>query len=150
MRTETINIYNIEEHPNPKACYDWIRANWHDLAQHYVEDMIASLKALKEEIGGELDYSLSVVPDRGEFVTLYNYDMDKLKNLYRVKDTCPLTGMCYDITIIEALCISSAVLALQVTDTLHKEGEYAFSDEGLKDTCIANDYEFLENGTFKA
>lgn len=147
MRTETIKIYTIEDHPNPESCFEWIRNNWHDLAQHYVDDMIESLKALRDTIGGDLDYSLSVVPDRGEFCIFKNYDAAKLEELYKSKDSCPLTGMCYDIDIIEAIkdnSLESAVLSI-----LHKEGEYAFSDEGLRDTCEANGYEFLEDGTFK-
>lgn len=145
MRTKTINIYKINEHPNPEACFEWIRNNWHDLGQHCVDEMIDSLKALAKEIDGELDYSLSIVPYRGEFVTIKEFNRSKLARLYKRREECPLTGMCYDHDVIEALHNGglSAVL-----NTLHAEGDYIYSDEGLRETCEANDYEFTEDGKF--
>jgi hypothetical protein len=146
MRTETITrtIYTIDEHPSQESCFDWIRNNWHDLGDHYVDDMVQSLKALAAAVGGKLNYSVSIVPDRGEFVTLDDYDAEKLADLFKSKDECPLTGMCYDIDVIEGLYageLDSAVLK-----TLHAGGEYIYSDEGLYELCQANDYEFTENG----
>ncbi len=123
---------------------DYVRNNWHDLAQHYVEDMIESLKALAKETGGTLDYSLSVVPDRGEFVRLSGYSADRLAALLKKKDECPLTGMCYDIDVIEAL--ANGELESAVLKTLHAEGEYTYSDEGLSEMFEANEYEFTKEG----
>jgi hypothetical protein len=146
MRQKTINIYTITDHPNPAACFDWIRNNWHDLGQHCVDEMIDSLKALSAAVNGKLDYSLSIVPDRGECVTIKDFDQEKLERLYNKRTECPLTGMCYDFDVIEGLYkgeLESAVLK-----TLHAEGEYIYSDEGLRETCEANGYEFIENGKF--
>jgi len=36
--------------------------------------------------------------------------------------------------------------ASDLLETLHKEGEYIYSDEGLKETLMAHEYEFKENG----
>lgn len=146
MRTKTINIYTIDEHPNPEKCFDWIRNNWHDLGQHCVDEMIDSLKALAKEIDGELDYSLSIVPDRGEYVTIKEFNRAKLARLYKRREECPLTGMCYDQDVIEAL--NKDELESAVLKTLHAEGEYIYSDEGLRETCEANGYEFTEEGKF--
>lgn len=145
MRTKTINIYTIAEHPQPEKCFQWIRDNWHDLGQHCVDEMIDSLKALAKEINGTLDYSLSIVPDRGEYVTIKDFDQDKLERLYAKREDNPLTGVCYDQDAIEALYNGDLGTILK---TLHAEGEHLYSDEGLRETCEANEYEFDENGKF--
>lgn len=144
MRTETINIYTIDEHPNKEACFEWIRNNWHDLGDFTLELMTDSLNALAYEIGGNLDYSLSIVPDRGEFVKITGDREESLKSLYEKRDSCPLTGCCYDVDVIEGLFNDE--LESTVLDTLHKEGDYIYSDEGLLNLCQANEYEFTENG----
>lgn len=148
MRVKQIELFTFEELDDDakETARDYARDNWHDLAQHYVDDMIASLTALQKEVGGKLDYSLSVVPDRGEFCELKDFNEEKLKELVKKKDDCPLTGVCYDIDIIEALAngeLSSAVLK-----TLHAEGEYTYSDKGLDEMFIANEYEFTKEGKF--
>jgi len=145
MRQETINIYTIEDHPEPDLCYDWIRNNWHDLGQHCVEDVIESLKVLAEKIDGKLDYSISINPDRGEFIRITDYDEHALKDIYLKRDDCPLTGVCYDFDVIYGLYHSE--LETKVLRMIHKEGEHIYSDEGLKETCIANEYEFNSNGS---
>ena len=145
MRQEIRNIYTIDEHPNKEACYDYVRNNWHDIGEHYIADMVASLKALAEAVNGTLDYSLSIVPDRGEHVSIKYYDSTLLKELHGKRDECPLTGMYYDYDVIDGLAngrLDAAVLGM-----LHKEGEYLYSDEGIKDMCDANEYEFYEDGT---
>lgn len=146
MRQETVNIYTISDHPEPEKCLEWIRDNWHDIGQHYVEEMACSLIALKNEINGNLDYALSIVPDRGEYVRLTSYDENALKSLYAKKDDCPLTGVCYDIYVIEGLY--NGDLENVVLSILHAEGEHIYSDEGLREMCEANEYEFLANGEF--
>lgn len=147
-RTETITLYNFDELSDEakEKARDYVRNNWHDLAQHYVDDMIETLKALKTEIGGDLDYSISVVPDRGEFVKLSGYSPEKLAKLMLKKDECPLTGMCYDIDVTEALAKDE--LEHAVLKTLHAEGEYTYSDEGIDEMLTANEHEFTEEGKF--
>lgn len=141
MRTIETKVYTIEEHPNTEKCFEWIRDNWHDLNNHSVDEFIESLKSLQKEIGGTLDFAVSAVPDRGEFISLKDYDKKALKELDAVE--CPLTGVFWDAEIIEALHDGYIEEALNI---LHKDTEYIYSDEGLREFCKANEYEFLENG----
>jgi hypothetical protein len=142
MRQETINIYTINEHPDKDACFQWIRENWHDLGDHVIEDAIESLKALAQAVNGTLGYCICINPDQSEYVTIKNYDKTALKALYKVRDECPLTGVCYDHDAIESLFKGDDTLL----NTLHAEGEFIYSDEGLQELCEANEYEFLTCG----
>ena len=108
--------------------------------------MINSLKALSEQVNGNLDYSISIMPDRGEFVSLTDYDKKALSELWLNRENCPLTGTYYDIDVIEGLYLEQ--LESQVLTTLHKQGEYLYSNEGLQELCEANGYEFYEDGKF--
>ncbi len=141
MRQIITNVYTIDEHPNKKACYEWIRDNWHDLNQHSVHYVIDSLKALSSVIGGTLDYCISSVPDRGEHITFTGYCKDTLKKL-KYGDQ-PLTGVCWDYEAIKGLQEGNSELVLEA---LHKDTEYAYSDVGLYEMCEANEYEFEEGG----
>ena len=143
MKTISFNVYEIEEHPNKTKCFEWIRNNWHDLNQHTVDEVIKSLTKLQEVIGGDLNYSISQVPDRGEFISFKNYDREKLCRLN--SDDCPLTGVCWDIDVIQNLRVNNINNVLNI---IHKDTEYVYSDEGLEELCIANEYEFDENGKF--
>ena len=142
MRTETINIYKIDEHPNKEKCFEWIRNNWHDLNQYSVDVIIDSIKALSEKIGGTFDYSICQVPDRGEHITFKDYSHEALCSISA--DDCPLTGVCWDIDLIVGLREGNPSKALEY---LHSDTEYKFSDEGLLELCEANGYEFNEDGS---
>lgn len=141
MRTITTTVYTIDEHPNPEKCYEWIRENWHDLNDPSRDEFIGSLNALQKEIGGELDYSISTVPCRGEYISLKGYDKEAMRKL--VASDCPLTGVCWDHDIIEAIQEGSLQSALK---SLHEDTEHLYSDEGLRDFLEANEYEFTEEG----
>jgi hypothetical protein len=144
MRQEIINIYTIEDHPNKELCFEWIRNNWHDLGEHCIEDMKASLRALNSAIDGTLDFSICIVPDQGEFVKITDYDKDAFCELVNKREECPLTGMCYDQDVIQGL--NDGDLGQAVLSSLHAEGNHIYSDEGLTDLCEGNEYEFLECG----
>ena len=137
--THTVNT--IETHPNKAAVYAWINANWHDLAQHSVDEFVCSLKVLAEAVDATLDYSISAVPDRGEFITLKDMNTSKLKRLKAVN--CELTGVCYDNDVIHAAQQGDVFNALSI---LHLESEYIYSDEALYNMCEANAYEFHDSG----
>jgi hypothetical protein len=141
MRTIETKVYTIDEHPCKSKCFEWIRDNWHDLNQHSVDEAIESLKALQQEIGGELDYAVSQVPDRGEHITFTNYDRDALCRLSA--DDLPLTGVCWDYEVITGLREDNAEMVL---NAIHSETEHTYSDEGLREFCEANGYEFTETG----
>ena len=142
MRTIETKIYTIDEHPNKDKCFEWIKDNIHDLNAHSVDEVADSLKALQKVIGGDLDYSIGQSPDRGEFITFKNYDEDSLKELNA--DEWPLTGVCWDADLIESMQTDGD--AYGVLRALHENTEYIYSDEGLRDLCEANEYEFTKEG----
>lgn len=141
MRLIVTQVFQIEEHPNREKCYEWIRSNWHDLNQYSVYELIDSIKALSEVIGGTHDYSFSQVPCRGEHITFKGYDQAILDNLDAESDC--LTGAFWDYHIIEGLREGNP---RDVLDRLHDDTEYIYSDEGLFELCRLNSYEFNENG----
>tara|TARA_R110000803_G_scaffold112660_5_gene181038 strand:- start:3224 stop:3670 length:447 start_codon:yes stop_codon:yes gene_type:complete len=141
MRVIETKVYTIDEHPNKEKCFDWIRNNWHDLNQHSVDEVIDSLTALQKEIGGDLDYSISSVSDRGEFITLKDYDKEALFSLSA--DDCSLTGVCWDVDLIEGLKSGNTE---NVLHSLHSDTEHCYSDKGLFEMCEANEYEFSDSG----
>tara|TARA_Y100000361_G_C10937988_1_gene227310 strand:+ start:53 stop:529 length:477 start_codon:yes stop_codon:yes gene_type:complete len=142
MRTIETNIYTIEDHPNKDKCFEWIRDNWHDLNEHSVHEVIDSIKALSKEIGGTCDYKISQVPSEGEYIKFKNYSQEDLYKLNA--DDCPLTGVSWDYDLIEGLKEGNPN---NVLETIHKETEYIYSDEGLYELCVGNDYEFNESGS---
>ncbi len=146
MQIKIYNTYKFNElsEEAKQSAFDYIRNNWHDLGQHVVEEVVDSLKALEKAVRGDLDYSISIVPDRGEYIRITDYDKQALKELNKKKDDCPLTGVCYDYDVIQSLVNGDIE---EVLNTIHKEGEYIYSDEGLTDMIEANDYDFLEDGT---
>ncbi len=143
MRTIETKVYTIDEHPSKEKCFAWIRDNWHDLNQHSVEEVMDSLKALQKEIGGEFDYSISQVPDRGEHVTFTDYDRDALCRLSA--DDLPLTGVCWDYEVIYGLRTRDM---RYLFNALHYDTEHIYSDEGLEELCEANGYEFDTKGNY--
>jgi len=141
MRTIEIKVYTIEEHPNKELCFEWIRNNWHDLSSHLVEEVVASLQSLQQRIGGDLDWAISAVPDRGEYIKFTNYDKEALNELD--SSECPLTGSWSDCSVIEGVQEGNPEKVLR---SLHDDTEYQYSDEGLQEMCEANEYEFNELG----
>lgn len=141
MRVIETKVYKIAEHPNKQLCYEWIRENKHDLNQHSVDEVIDSLEALKEKIGGNLNYSISSVPDRGEFIRFTDYDKEALCRLSA--DDCPLTGVCWDLDLIVGLRNGNPNKVLKY---LHIDTEYRYSNDGLLELCEANEYEFTSDG----
>lgn len=143
MKTVTYDVYTIDEHPSKRAVFEWIRVNWWDLGQFYIDDLVASLKGAQKALGGKLDYSISIGPDRGQYIYFTGFDRKLLRGLH--KHDCPFTGMCYDIDVIEALRKNDMGSLLTM---LHEEGEYIYSDEGLAEHCEANEYYFKKDGGF--
>jgi hypothetical protein len=141
MKTVKTNYYTIEEHPKKRNVYNWIRDNWHDLNDHNVDEFIDSLNELQKNIGGHLDYSISPIPDRGEYITLKQYDKEALYMLS--SESCPLTGTAWDIDIIKALKKGRIEESL---NALHEIAEYTYSDESLYEICECNEYYFNIEG----
>ena len=138
--TET--VYTIDDHPDREAVYGWVRDNWHDLGDYNVYEMVDSLKALADHVGGILDYSIGLLPSRGEFVQITGGNRGSLEGL--IAQDCPLTGGCYDYEVIEGYIGNN--LEAKVLDAMHNEGEYVYSNEGIHEMAWSNDYYFKSNG----
>jgi hypothetical protein len=142
MRTIETKVWYINEHPNKKAVYEWMRDNMHYLNNYSLEEVTDSLNALQKIIGGELDYSFGVSPCRGEYISFTDYDVDKLNELEA--DLLPLTGVWCDYELVKGMQEDGD--AYKVLVALHRDTEYVYSDDGLHEICTANDYEFNEKG----
>jgi len=141
MREITYTVYKIDEHPDEDKCYEWMRENLHDLADHESDHFHASLRNLHEHIGGDLEYSVSLVPDRGEFIRFTDYDEELLSELDA--SACPLTGCYWDEEVIEHLRADDM---RGLIGKLHHAHDYHYTDEALHEAAEANDWEFKENG----
>ena len=141
MRTETINIYKIDEHPSKDKCFEWIRTNEHFIGDWEIEELVCSITKLSEVIGGTIDWGISHYPDRNDRIVFKDYDEDLLEGLDAHE--CPLTGCFWDIELIESL---KGKDTKQVLNTLYNSIEYLYSDEALTEMCDGNEYEFYENG----
>ena len=141
MRTETINIYTIDEHPNKDKCFEWIRNNEYFHGDFEIDELMCTLDKLSEVIGGSVNWGLSHYPERDEHITFKDYDEELLAELDA--DKCPLTGCFWDAEVIEAL---RAKRMSKVLDTLHEAIEGIYSEAWLTDICEVNEYEFYEGG----
>jgi len=137
-------VYTIDDHPNPKAVYDWVRNNWHYLGSYTVREMVDSLKALADHVEGELDYNFGLFPDRGEFVKITGGHKSRIKDL-KANDY-PLTGVCWDQDVIGGY--RDGNLERRVLSALHREGEYIYSDEGIHEHVECSECYFKLNGEF--
>lgn len=162
MRTETItrNIYTYSE--ASEELKDKIRENFDDgfLYEHHMEERINTLKAFADYIGADLDYSLSCVPSRGEFISVkphwsYHSMYSNLEELLETLGDCVLTGVCYDDDLINYIKESKESISDEklkeafnkYIKSMHEEYEYMLTDEYLSDLCEANNYEFYDDGT---
>lgn len=141
MREITYRVYKIDEHPDKDRCFGWVRDNMHDLGEHEVDDLINSLVKLRETIGGQLNYSLSQVPDRGEYIRFTDYDEEALAKLD--EESCPLTGVFCDHDVIE--CIRNNDMRGLIS-RLHDWCEYHYTDEAIEEQALVNDWEFTIEG----
>lgn len=154
----TITTYPIDEHPNKEAVFQWIRENWHDLNDHSLWEVVDTLKALAKHLDFELDYSISTVPDRGEYVRFkgsrYIQPLE-LQKIAELSADCGFTGVCWDCVIGDAIESNKRMIdsrefirdvGYEMLKALHNETEYLYSDKGLQDYLECNGYEFLESG----
>jgi len=145
--THTYTVYRIGEHPDKKRCINWVRDNVHDLNQHDVDEMIASLKALQARVGGSLDYCVGQFPDRGEYIRFTDYDKDAFTEVWsEAVDSSSeiLTGTLWDWIVISHVDQNDMKGLLGI---IHRESEYAYSDESIETIAGANEWEFKEDGS---
>ena len=117
MRDITYRVYKIDEHPDKDRCFDWVRNNMHDLAQHEVDDLINSLVKLRETI----EEALAKLDEA----------------------SCPLTGVFCDHDVIECIRNNDIV---ELFKRLHDWCEYHYTDEAIEEQALANDWEFTIKG----
>jgi len=146
--TESFKVYKFSE-AGPEL-RDKIRedfASYSFLYDHCLQERVDTLKIYAAYIGGHLDYSISCVPDRGEFITIKDFNQVLFLESFKLVD-CSLTGVYYDDDLIYHLnkfgCLDTA-LNCYLKD-IHDEYESMLKDDYLSDLCEANDYEFKENG----
>lgn len=155
--TEIKTIYKFNTAPDKikEKIRDFLSV---DLYEHNMIERIETLKKVAEILNGKLDYSLSCVPDRGEFISIkpsnmYELDYTALWELIDVEKDCPLTGHCYDHGIIDQLTKYSMTdnnlnnILNNYIKSIHDEFESMLKDEYLSELCEANEYEFYSNGT---
>jgi len=172
MQTHEIVTYTIEEHPDKQACYDYVRENWHDLGELDMYDAVETLKSAADYFDLDLDYSISIVPDRGEFIKI-NFNNDDISNisgvrLYKylinnfpkIREDCPFTGCFFDEDFLQPIReflkrpfdIDFSDLISDCCDnlitSLHDQGEYLYSDSGIHELLEINQYQFTENGKY--
>lgn len=157
--TETINLYtyqgliseikkltkikeNIkEELRNDNSYGDWI-----------LEERIKTLKKFAETLNGKLDYSVSLVPDRGEYIKIVpindELNFKALDKIVASGKSCPFTGVCYDDDLIEGYKETKSITETlnRYLESIHNEYESIFEDSYLSEHCEGNDYEFTANG----
>jgi len=154
---EEIKLYTFEEASKPLR--DKIRDDFNYNGDIYSHCMIERLHTLKEVaclLNAGLDYSISCVPDRGEYIRMNpkyeELDFQALWEAIDIEQACPLTGVCYDHDIIDHLSkynlnVDALNNALDnYITSIHEEYESMLTDEYLLDHCEANNYEFTNNG----
>ncbi len=121
------------------------------LYEHCMEERIETLKEFTKYIGGTLDYSISLVPDRGEFITIKGYVNDLVEQSLSLKN-CPFTGVCYDDDLIDFIKNNiDGEMSLDgafndYLKSIHDEYQSMLEEDYISDLCEANDYEFTEDG----
>lgn len=157
MRTETViktykTFNELTEKEQAKAAELFVASDL-DLYEHCMRERIATLKVITDILGGTLDYSLSCVPSRGEFITIKPSEHEELdfQALHDViDDDCPFTGVCYDedfkVGFLES-ANSSEIEALnhalnEYIKSIHNEYEAMCKVEYIGELCEANGYEF--------
>jgi len=97
---------------------------------------------LTEFIGGKNDYSIGQSPSRGEYIQFINYDKELLMELDA--NELPLTGVCWDADLIESMQKYGNADGLMTA--IHNDTEHYYSNEGLRELCEINQWEFDERG----
>lgn len=149
MRTVTItkNVYKFGENKRVDKRIKLYFREHPSFFDYILEDRIETLKKLNDYISGNLDYSISHLGERGDYITITDYDKDSLKVLINLGTSCPLTGCCYDDDIIYYLKQFTMKSALQkYLEDSYADFESCFEYEYLQEMCDSNNYEFLEDG----
>ena len=146
MRQKVINIYSFDE-LSEEAKENALQYQRHN--QHYFwnYEAIKSVKAFAELIGLKItNYSIDWLSPEQSF---FKYDETNInKDLY-IDINTELTGYCMDYTLIKAWNETKSI-----NQTLNKllweccaDYEEQLTNQSIEDHLIANNYEFLKDGT---
>lgn len=164
MRVETIHKVIVKWDELTEEKKDKIVENWDNEGMaysHCMDERIETLKKIAEILKGNLEYSLSCVPDRGEFISIRPRDYDELdfQSLWdeiKNNEDCPFTGVYYDHDFIEKFLDKNILdenealkLALKhYINSIHEEYNAMISKDYIANECkeleIEFDFETLE------
>jgi len=171
LHTVTTETWNIDEHPKPELCLQWMRENYHDLYGWNYENA-DSVKAYASAMDAILkDYSVSLCSHSYiEFVS--RLDIEELHGIMLwkylqnngyfnlLKSECNLTGYCADDVLLQSLrkfhknpdanTTMKDILDSAASDMVSywlEDWQHAYSDEALTDSAEANQYYFTESGS---
>ena len=178
MKTHVVNTYKISEHPNKSTVIEWVRDNWPDLYIWHEENKQSlesfcdhfHLCRLDFEVSTcSPSYATAILSELGELSGVrlwkYLYNAGFLTaptgcNNSLLSGGCPFTGYWLDESMLDPLrefvdrpdsrtfqelmndCLESWVSAYV------RDWEDTYSDEQITDHLEANDYHFLEDGSF--
>lgn len=146
MRTEAIiktyaKFNELNQEQKQKVIENFDRDGW--LYEHCMKERIETLKKFATYINGSLDCSIGCVPDRGEFISIKDFNQAMYLKALKLKD-CPFTGVCYDDDLIDCLNRFGELYAGLncYLESIHQEYESMLTEDYIGDMCEANDYEF--------
>lgn len=171
MRTETVEIKIFSYDELSDDAKENVRQNFMSHGYDWSDDALQSLKDMAEHFGGRVsDYSIDWFGTTHSWARIDMPEMDKedIQDLLNelgeynpetLKGTgeCKLTGYCADEWLIDAFRKDFFAGETDLNELMQSafenwlthcqsDCEYQFSDEAMKETCEANEYEFLENG----
>lgn len=155
--TKTIDLVTFNE--ASEELKDKIRENFatiYDIYDHCMNERIDTLKKVAKILNGSLEYSISCVPNRGEYIKIIpkneSLDFDSFWQVINQDKDCPLTGVCYDHDILDQFTeytLNESKLQEVLNDyidSIHNEYESMLEDDYLQELCKANEYEFTIDG----
>jgi hypothetical protein len=176
--THKITTYTIDSHPNKGAVFDWVRSHWHDLYAWHdenAESLKGICDAFGLDIRGyAVDYSgfnshcritakewnVPFGADEMEGIRLWKYLQNHGYFEYLKKD-CPFTGYYLDDDLLwpieefhenpepgTTMQDIANDIGHQWVSRYIEDWEHTYSDSGLEDFLMANEYEFTEEGDF--
>jgi hypothetical protein len=155
--TEKFNVYKFNEADRElkDKIIEYLSSD-SMLYDYIFQERQATLEEIAKLLDATLDFSYSVVPDRGEFIKFTpKYEELNFKAFWEVIDQekeCPLTGCFYDHDFIDHLSgynLTESALkkaGQEFIKSIHEEWESMLTDDYINDLCEANDYEFTNNG----
>lgn len=138
----TYKVYTIDSHPNKNLVFNWVRENW-EIYDSYIQEFAQSLRALDEKLKGALNWSVGPVACDSFIKVQKDFDIEVFEALYNERENCPLTGVCYDVEILEGLKSRDFSKALEGLET---DCNHSLTEEYLSEHLLANEYYFKESG----